>query len=112
MSDTRLTLLGIGLIFSGFIVLGIFGSQNFISTIEAEEFEDCFEYFEDSPPIQVPCEIKLQEKLMFFALVITLIGIGIMVLVKGARGRWDQDVKPEDMVGPGGSTSSKSDESD
>lgn len=112
MSDTRFILLGIVLIFAGFIVLGIFGSQNFVSTIEAEEFEDCFEYFEDSPPIQVSCDIKLQEKLIFLALVITLIGVGIMALVKGARGRWDQDVKPEDMVGPGGSTSSKSDESD
>jgi len=23
-------------------------------------------------------------------------------LLKGVKGRWDQDVKPEEMVGPGG----------
>jgi len=28
---------------------------------------------------------------------------GIASLVKGIKGRWDQDVKPEDMVGPSGS---------
>jgi len=34
-------------------------------------------------------------------LVISLIGAGIISLVKGVRGKWDQDVKPEDMLGPG-----------
>jgi len=42
---------------------------------------------------------------MFFALVIALIGSGIVSLIKGVRGKWDQDVKPEDMLGPGGDTS-------
>ena len=32
-----------------------------------------------------------------------LILCGIASLVKGMRGRWDQDVKPEDMVGPNNS---------
>ena len=32
-----------------------------------------------------------------------LIACGIVSLVKGVKGRWDQDVKPEDMVGPGNS---------
>ena len=27
----------------------------------------------------------------------------LLSLVKGIKGRWDQDVKPEDMVGPSGS---------
>ena len=30
-----------------------------------------------------------------------LIVIGIIALVKGLRGDWDNKVKPEDMVGPG-----------
>jgi len=42
---------------------------------------------------------------MFFALVIALIGCGIVSLIKGVRGKWDQDVKPEDMLSPGGDTS-------
>jgi hypothetical protein len=32
-----------------------------------------------------------------------LIICGIASLVKGIKGRWDQDVKPEDMVGPSNS---------
>ena len=112
MSDTRFTLIGIGLIFAGFIVLGIFGSDYVVSSIEAEEFEECFEYFEDSPPVKVDCEVKLQDKTLFFSLVISLIGVGIISLIKGVKGKWDQDVKPEDMVGPGGSNNSKPKDSD
>lgn len=112
MSDTRFTLLGITLIFSGFVVLGIFGSQYFVSTIEAEEFGECFEYSEGSDPVKVDCDVKLQQKSLFFSLVIILIVAGIISLVKGVKGRWDQDVKPEDMVGPGGPSKSNSDKSD
>jgi hypothetical protein len=32
-----------------------------------------------------------------------LIICGIIAMIKGIRGTWDQDVKPEDMVGPGSS---------
>ena len=46
------------------------------------------------------------QKTMFFLFVIALIGVGIVALIKGMKGRWDQDVKPEDMVGPGGPSSS------
>ena len=110
MSDTRFTLLGIALIFAGFIILGIFGTKYFDASIQSEEFENCFEYFEDRPPVQVECSKQMQEKILFFVLVISLIGSGIISLIKGVRGRWDQDVKPEDMLGPGDPrTSSSSD---
>ena len=102
MSDTRFTMIGISLIFAGFIILGIFGSAYFDATVEAEEFGDCFEYFEDRAPVPVECDIKLQDKTMFTGLVIGLVGVGVIALVKGVKGRWDQDVKPEDMLGPGG----------
>ena len=108
MSDTRFTLLGIGLIFAGFIVLGIFGTQYFDATVEAGEFEECFNYFEDRPPVPVGCDEKLQAKTTFFGLVIALIGAGIGLLIKGVKGKWDQDVKPEDMVGPSGPSGSSS----
>jgi len=100
VSDTRFTMLGIGLIFAGFIILGIFGTSYFDATIEAGEFENCFEYFEDKAPIPIDCDVKLQAKMMFAGLVVALVGAGIVALVKGVKGRWDQDVKPEDMVGP------------
>ena len=40
MSDMRFTLIGMGLIFVGFIVLGLFGSHFFEATVEAAEFDD------------------------------------------------------------------------
>ena len=112
MSDTRFTLIGIGLIFAGFIVMGIFGSDFVVSGIEAEEFEKCYEYFDDKPPVEVECDVKIQDKVLFFSLVIGLIAAGIIALIKGVKGRWDQDVKPEDMLGPGGPNSSTSDKSE
>jgi len=112
MSDTRFILLGIAIIFSGFIILGIFGIQFFVSSIEAEEFDECFEYYEDSEPIKVDCNEKLQQKSIFFSLIIIIICIGIIALLKGVKGSWDQDVKPEDMLGPGGPSKSNSDKLD
>ena len=111
MSDTRFTMLGIVLIFAGFIILGIFGSEYFDATIESQEFGDCFEYFDDMPPVPVDCEVKLQNKIMFSGLIVSLVGAGIISLVRGVKGRWDQDVKPEDMVGPGGPANSSSSDS-
>ncbi len=112
MSDTRFTLLGIALIFSGFIILTIFGTQYFVSSIEAEEFGECFEYYEVSEPVKVDCNEKLQQKSLFFSLIIIIIGAGIIALLKGVKGSWDQDVKPEDMLGPGGPSKSNSDKLD
>jgi hypothetical protein len=34
-------------------------------------------------------------------LIIGFVGAGIIALVKGAKGNWDNKVKSEDMVGPG-----------
>ncbi len=112
MSDTRFTMLGIGLIFAGFIILGIFGAPYFDITVESEEFENCFEYFDDKPPIPIECDAKLQEKMMFSGLVMALVGTGIAALVKGVKGKWDQDVKPEDKVGPSNPSSSDSNKSE
>ena len=77
-----------------------------------KEFANCFEYFEDRPPVPVDCDLKYQNKSLFFVLVIVLIGGGIISLIKAVKGRWDQDVKSEDMVGPGGKDTSNSDKSD
>jgi hypothetical protein len=109
VSDIRFTMIGIGLIFAGFIVLGVFGTPYATSTLEAEQFGDCYEYFDDKPPVPVSCEVKLLDKSLFFGLVVSLIGAGIFALIKGIRGKWDQDVKPQDMVGPGGENPTKSD---
>ena len=109
MSDMRFTIIGIGLIFAGFIVLGIFGSQYQTASIESNEFGTCYEYFEDRPPQEINCSFKLFDQTVFFALVIGLIGAGIIALIKGVRGDWDNKVNPADMVGPSRHTENSDD---
>ena len=100
MSDTRFTIIGIALIFAGFIVLGIFGGDFRTASIESNEFGTCYEYSDSAPPIEINCSYKLLDQTVFFGLVIGLIITGIISLFKGIKGNWDQKVKPEDMVGP------------
>tara|TARA_B100001245_G_scaffold71390_1_gene50483 strand:- start:11 stop:367 length:357 start_codon:yes stop_codon:yes gene_type:complete len=99
VTDTRFIILGVGLIFTGIIVLTVFGPQFDEITLQ-EEFRDCYEYHTDAPPTEIDCDIAFQNKMIIFAIVVLLITSGIASLVKGIRGRWDQNVKPEDMVGP------------
>jgi len=99
VSDTRFIILGVGLIFAGIIVLTVFGAHVDEITLQ-EEFRDCYEYHTDAPPTEIDCDIAFQNKMIIFAIVVLLITSGIASLVKGIRGRWDQNVKPEDMVGP------------
>ena len=113
VSDTRFIILGIGLVFSGIIFLSVFGGQS--SEISLQEgFSKCFEYHDDSPPTEIDCDAASKNKMVIFALTTLLIVCGIASLVKGTKGRWDQDVKPEDMVGPGNSfdTRGEPDDSD
>ncbi|MFY9300838.1 MAG: hypothetical protein WAO91_06590 [Candidatus Nitrosotenuis sp.] len=99
MSDTRFAILGIALIFAGFLIFGIFGQQYYNLSIQQREFGDCYE-FEGGRQIEIECDAATEAMAAFFALVLGLIGAGIFFLVRAARGRWDQDVKPEDAVGP------------
>jgi len=99
MSDIRLTLIGVALVFAGFLVLGIFGQDHYNFAIQEKEFGDCFTY-EDGKQVEVSCAEQMQDRTAFFGLVITIIGAGIFFLIMGIRGKWDQDVKPQDKVGP------------
>ncbi len=110
VSDTRFIILGIGLIFSGIIFLSVFGSQSTEISLQ-EGFSKCFEYHDDSPPTEIDCDDAVENKMIIFAITSLLIVCGIISLVNGIKGRWDQDVKPEDMVGPGSSFDTR-DESD
>lgn len=100
MSDTRQLMIGVALVFAGFVVLGAFGSAYVSGTVESQEFSDCYEYSQDAPPRMVDCADLEVRKSLFFALVIGLLGAGVVFLVRGARGRWDQRVDPADMAGP------------
>jgi len=44
-----------------------------------------------------------------FGVVLGIIIAGVLTLIKGAKGNWDQNVKPEDMVGPGNENPKDSD---
>jgi len=44
MSDMRFTMIGIALIFVGFIILGVFGPDYQAATLESNEFGTCYEY--------------------------------------------------------------------
>ena len=101
MSDMRFIMIGIVLIFVGFIILGVFGENYQAATLESNEFGTCYEYSEKEAPIEINCSFKIFDQTIFFVLVIGLIGAGVIALIKGSRGDWDSKVKSEDMVGPG-----------
>ena len=100
MSDIRFVIIGLAVIFVGFLVLGIFGESYQASNIETNEFGNCFEYSEDKEPIPIDCSAKSFEQNLFFGIVIALIVSGIIALIKGVKGDGDSKVKPGDMVGP------------
>lgn len=99
MSDTRFIMLGIALVFAGFLVLGVLGRQFLEFTVQVNEFGNCVDYTETGA-VSTDCGVIMQDKLIFFGAVFGLIISGIVALVKGYRGRWDQDVKSDEMVGP------------
>lgn len=106
----RFIIIGIGLVFVGFIILGVFGQNYQAATLESNQFGTCYEYSEDSPPAEINCSFKIFDQTVFFGVVIGIIGAGVVSLIKGTRGDWDSRVKPEDMVGPG--NNQKSEDSD
>lgn len=99
MSDTRFIILGLVLVFVGFLVLGLFGGKFLQFTIQENEFGDCFD-FKDGVAVRVNCDTIAQNKIILFSIVLAMIAGGIFVLIKGVRGRWDQNVKSDEMVGP------------
>lgn len=109
MSDMRFVIIGIVLVFIGFIILGVFGELFQAATIESDEFGSCYEYFEDRPPTEISCSFKIFDQIVFFGIILGFIVSGIIALIKGMRGDWDNKVNPEDMVGPNRKQSDGSD---
>ena len=98
----RFIMIGLVAITVGFIVLGVFGAQFTEITVQTKEFSECYKYSEDQPPIKIDCDKHLQDKNILFAIVVGILTGGGLALLKGVKGKWDQDVKPEEMMGPGG----------
>jgi len=101
MSDMRFIMIGVALIFVGFVILGAFGHNYQAATIESKEFGTCYDYSDDKAPIEIDCSFKIMDQTLFFGLIMGFVGAGIIALIKGVKGNWDNKVKPEDMVGPG-----------
>ncbi|MBI3254624.1 MAG: hypothetical protein HYZ55_01780, partial [Nitrosarchaeum sp.] len=55
MSDMRYIIIGIVFIFSGFLILGIFGHDYQITNIEANECGKCYEYYDDKEQVAISC---------------------------------------------------------
>jgi hypothetical protein len=100
VSDTRLIILGSVIAFAGFLLGGISGAQYQQYVIQAGQFDVCYNYTPDGNSIKVKCDEKMQDVFFTLAASLSLIGGGVFVLVKGIRGKWDHNVKSDEMVGP------------
>ncbi len=109
MSDMRYIIIGIVFIFLGFLILGVFGYDYRIATIEASEFDECYKYYDDKEPVAINCSYNILDQTLFFIVVMILIAGGIIFLIKGVKSKWDNEVKSNDMVGPGGDKNIKKD---
>ena len=102
MSDIRFVMIGVIVLSVGFIVMAVFGSQYQDITVQTKEFSECYDYTDENVAVKVDCDEQLQSKNLMFVAVIGILVAGGILLVKGIRGTWDNDVKPEEMLGPGG----------
>ena len=102
MSDIRFVMIGVGVLSVGFIVMATFGTQYQDITVQTKEFSECYDYADENFVEKVDCDKQLQNRNLMFIAVIGILVAGGIALVKGIRGTWDNDVKPEEMLGPGG----------
>ena len=102
MSDIRFIMIGVGVLSVGFIVMAVFGTQYQDITVQTNEFAECYDYADENVAVKVDCDEQLLSRNLMFAIVIGILAAGGIALVKGIRGTWDNDVKPEEMLGPGG----------
>jgi len=110
MSDIRFIMIGVAALSIGFIVMALFGTQYQDITIQTKEFSECYDFTDENLPVKIDCDKELQERNFIFAIVIGILIGGGVALFKGIRGTWDNDVKPEEMLGPGGDKKTPDDE--
>ena len=110
MSDIRFVMIGVAVLSIGFIVMAVFGTQFQDITVQTKEFSECYDYTDENVPVKIDCEERLQDRNMTFAAVAGILIAGGLALIKGIRGTWDNDVKPEEMLGPGGDKNGQDDD--
>jgi hypothetical protein len=101
MSDIRLIMIGAVIMFVGFMLGGSVNSIYSQFAIQKDNFDQCFDY-SSGLAVSVKCSEKSQDHLLYLGLSIGLLGVGGVVVFKGIRGKWDNDVKDNEMVGPKG----------
>ena len=92
-------MLGSVIIFAGFVVGGIKSSYYVQFMIQANQFDECYDYSTGNE-VKVKCADLINDFFLYMALSITFIGIGGVIIFKGIRGKWDQNVKNDEMFGP------------
>ena len=112
MSDIRFVMIGVVVLTVGFIVMAVIGNQYQDITVQTKEFSECYDYTDENVSVKVDCDKQLQSKNLMFMAVIGILAVGGIALVKGVRGTWDNDVKPEEMLGPGGDKKTSDDKKD
>jgi hypothetical protein len=94
-------MVGAVVIFSGLVVGGEAGSKYVQIALQSGQFDTCYDY-SSAIAVKVICREKIQEQFYYFGISLGLISIGGLILVKGIRGKWDQNVKSDEMLGPKG----------
>ncbi len=92
-------MLGSAIIFAGLVLGGTTGLQYSQFTVQAGQFDDCYDY-SSGVAVKVNCAQKEQEKILLLALSVGLVVLGAVIIFKGLRGKWDQNVKSDEMLGP------------
>jgi hypothetical protein len=99
MSDIRLILVGAVIIFTGFILGDVANSNYSQFLIQQQNFDKCYDY-STGVQVHVKCSEKSQYYWLYLAISIALLAAGGGVIFKGIRGKWDNSVKDDEMVGP------------
>ena len=99
MSDIRLIMIGAVIIFAGFMIGGMANSTYSQFAVQRQNFDECYDY-SSGVAIHVKCAEKSLDHLLYLGLSLGLLGTGGVVIFKGIRGKWDHDVKDNEMLGP------------
>ena len=99
MGDIRLIMIGAMIVFAGFYVASMAGSEYSEISIQATQFDDCYDYSSGSA-VHVSCIQVEHDALLYLVLALSLFGVGGYVIFRGIKGRWDQNVKNDEMLGP------------
>ena len=62
MSDMRFIMIGVVLIFAGFIILGTLGGHYSSASVESGEFDTCYEYSDESPPLRSTAQTRYWDR--------------------------------------------------